>query len=213
MQERVAAIVKYIDLSHKIDHGIPVYPGDIKVSLVQDKSIERDKYTAFSFSTGLHAGTHIDCLMHLLKSERTMAEYSLECFMGQGCMIDARGESEIDYKTEYDDKISRGDIVLIFTGSDEFYGSEHYYNKHPSITEKLARFLVTREIKMLGVDMPSPDFPPFPVHKLLLSKGIFVLENLTNLVQLINIEPFEVFAAPLKISAEASLTRAFARCL
>jgi kynurenine formamidase len=65
---------------------------------------------------------------------------------------------------------------------------------------------------MLGVDMPSPDYPPFPVHKLLLNKGIFVLENLTGLEQLLGIKHFEVFEVPLKIHAEASLTRAFARC-
>lgn len=65
---------------------------------------------------------------------------------------------------------------------------------------------------MLGIDMPSPDFPPFPVHKLLLSNGIFILENLTGLQQLLNIDTFEVFAVPLKIYAEASLTRAYARC-
>lgn len=204
--------MKYIDLSHKIDNGIPVYPGDMEVSLVQKKSVERDEYTAYSFSTGLHAGTHIDCPMHLLKTDRTMAEYPMECFVGRGCLIDARGESEIDYITDYDNKINRGDIVLILTGTDEFYGNEDYYNKHPVITEKLAHFLVSKEIKMLGVDMPSPDFPPFSVHKLLLRKEIFILENLTNLKQLLSIENFQVFAAPLKICAEASLTRAFARC-
>ena len=203
--------MKHIDLSHKIDNDIPVYPGDIKVSLLQKKSIQNDQYTAYSFSTGLHAGTHIDCPMHLLESERTIAEYPLECFMGKGCMVDALGESEIDYKAEYDEKICKGDIVLIFTGTDKFYGTEHYYSKHPLVTEKFAQFLVSRDIKMLGVDMPSPDFSPFPVHKLLLSKGIFILENLTNLKQLLRIEHFEVFAVPLKICAEASLTRAFAR--
>lgn len=202
--------MKYIDLSHEIDNGIPVYPGDIEVSLLKEKSIRNDQYTAYSLSTGLHAGTHIDCPMHLLESERTMAEYPLERFIGKGCLVDARRENEIDYKAEYDVKICKGDIVLIFTGTDEYYGDEYYYSKHPLVTEKLSRFLVSREIKMLGVDMPSPDFSPFPVHKLLLSNGIFILENLTNLKQLLFLEHFEVFAAPLKICAEASLTRAFA---
>jgi len=202
--------VKYIDLSQKIDHDIPGYPGDIKVSLVRDKSIDADKYNAYSLSTGLHAGTHIDCPMHLLKSEKTIAEYPLESFIGRGCLIDARAESEIDYKAEYDNKICQRDIVLILTGVDALYGGDHYYNDHPVITEKLARFFVSREIKMLGVDMPSPDFSPFPVHKILLANGIFILENLAKLDQLIGTGHFEVHAVPLKIYAEASLTRAFA---
>lgn len=205
--------MKYIDLSHKIDDGIPVYPGDIEVSLVKVKSILTDKYNAYTFSSSLHAGTHIDCPMHLLQNNSTIAEYPLACFVGKGYLIDARGENEIDYKADYDHQIQKGDIVLIITETDNAYGKDDYYNKHPVITERLADFLVSQEIKMLGVDMPSPDFPPFPVHKLLLSNGIFIIENLTNLKQLLNIECFEVFAQPLKIYAEASFTRAFARCL
>jgi kynurenine formamidase len=204
--------MRYIDLSHKIDDGIPVYPGDIEVSLVQVKTISEDKYNAYAFSTNLHAGTHIDCPMHLLQNDSTIAEYPLECFAGNGYLIDARGESEVDYKAEYEDQVHKGDIVLILTGTDMKYGNEDYYDRHPVITSKLADFLMSREIKMLGVDMPSPDFPPFPVHKLLLNHRIFIIENLTNLEQLLNVEYFEVFAQPLKICAEASLTRAFARC-
>ena len=63
--------MKYIDLSHKIDNDIPVYPGDIEVSLIQIKNIETDKYNAFSFYSTLHAGTHIDCPMHLLDEDKT----------------------------------------------------------------------------------------------------------------------------------------------
>lgn len=160
----------------------------------------------------MHAGTHVDCPMHLLQNDVTIAEYPLESFSGKGCLIDARGESEIDFKTEHENKIQRGDIVLILTGTDKKYGNEDYYSKHPVITSRLADFLVSKEIKMLGVDMPSPDLPPFQVHKLLFNHGIFIIENLTNLEPLLDVKHFEVFAVPLKIHAEASLTRAFARC-
>ncbi len=204
--------MKYIDLSHKIDDRIPVYPGDMEVSLTQVRSLATDKYNAYSFSSGLHAGTHIDCPMHLLQKDRTIAQYPLECFAGKGYLLDVRGENEIDYRDQYEEQIQKGDIVLAFTGSDKHYGNEYYYENHPVITDKLANFLASREIKMLGVDMPSPDFPPFPVHKLLLKHDIFIIENLKNLELLLGVEHFEVFAQPLKICAEASLTRAFARC-
>jgi kynurenine formamidase len=204
--------MKYIDLSHEIYNGIPVYPGDIEVSLVQVKTISEDEYNYYSFSSGLHAGTHIDCPMHLLQKDSKIAEYPLECFIGKGYLIDARGEDKIDYKEKYSCQIQKDDIVLILTETDKKYGSEDYYNKHPVLSNRLADFLVSRQIKMLGIDMPSPDLPPFPVHKLLLSNDIFIIENLTNLGQLLNIEYFEVFAQPLKICAEASFTRAFARC-
>lgn len=203
--------MNYVDLSHEINNGMPVYPGDFEVSLVKEKHIEKDQFTAYSFKTGLHAGTHIDCPMHMLDSELTMADYQLECFVGKSCMIDARGVAEIDYRSAYDEQIQRGDIVLVFTGTDELYGSSEYYDNHPVITEKFAQLLISKEIKMLGIDMPSPDYSPFPIHKLLLGKGIFIMENLANLERLLTIEHFDVFAAPLKICAEGSLVRAFAR--
>jgi kynurenine formamidase len=203
--------MRYIDLSQKIDNGIPVYPGDSEVSLVQERNLLKHDYNAYTFSTGLHAGSHIDCPMHLLEDSRTIAQYPLECFAGSGCLINAYGENSIGYKDIYENIVQKGDIVLVYTGADEYYGSERYYNEHPVITYDFADFLVSREIKMLGVDMPSPDFYPFQIHKHLLSHDIFIIENLTNLQQLSGINYFEVFAEPLKIHAEASLTRAFAR--
>jgi kynurenine formamidase len=93
------------------------------------------------------------------------------------------------------------------------YGEEIYYNKHPVITEKLAEFLIKKKIKMLGIDMPSPDYFPFDIHKLLLSNNIFIMENLKNLDKLIKANKFEVYAFPLKIQAESSPVRAVAKII
>lgn len=202
--------MKYIDLSHKIDNKMPVYPGAVDVSLVHAKTLLNDRHNAYYLSTSMHAGTHIDFPMHLLPNDNTADTYELDKFVGKGYLIDARGMQQIEYKDSYKG-IEKGDIVLIYTGEDENYGQPEYYSNHPTMTVEFAEFLVSKEIKMLGVDMPAPDFPPFPVHKLLLSHDIFIIENLINLDQLLGIEDFEIFAQPLKICAEASLTRAFAR--
>ena len=58
------------------------------------------------------------------------------------------------------------------------------------------------------MDMPDPDYPPYKYHKKFLKAGILILENLTNLQNLIGIDDFEVLALPLKIHAEASFVRA-----
>ena len=88
-----------------------------------------------------------------------------------------------------------------------------YFERHPTVDETLADFLIASEIKMLGLDMPAPDHPPFSVHKKLLTAGIFILENLTGLERLNGVGEFEVIALPLKIEAEASLVRAVARTM
>ncbi|HHX11699.1 MAG TPA: cyclase family protein, partial [Clostridiales bacterium] len=116
----------------------------------------------------------------------------------------------IDFKEEYSNLVKEDDIVLLYTDYSKFYGSEEYYRKHPIISEELAKFLIHKKIKMIGIDMPSPDRYPFEIHKRLFENDILIIENLTNLAELLDADDFEVFAFPLKIQAEASMVRAVA---
>lgn len=88
-----------------------------------------------------------------------------------------------------------------------------YYTEHPVLTKRFAEYLSDRKIKILGIDFPSPDRMPYEVHKILLSADIKIAENLTNLAILRNAGKFRFYAVPLKITAEASLVRAFAEIL
>ena len=103
--------------------------------------------------------------------------------------------------------------MLLYTGLDKFYGTAEYYQEHPIVDIELCRFLLRKNIKMLGMDMPSPDKYPFEIHRLLFENNIFVMENLTNLHKLIGEKSFEVIAFPLKIKADSSMTRAVARII
>lgn len=197
----------YIDLSHPIKSDMPVYPGDLNVSLQQTLT---DEHLISDFHGSLHAGTHIDTPMHMRLNDKPISAYPLECFIGNGYLIDAKGETEIGYKKAYD-HIQKGDIVLIYSGTDKKYGADDYFLHHPVISEELALFFISRKIKMVGMDFPSPDVAPFNIHKLLLKNELFIIENMTNIQALCDIPSFEVFAQPLKINAEASPVRVFAR--
>ena len=72
-------------------------------------------------------------------------------------------------------------------------------------------FLVKQKVKIIGLDWPSPDHHPYPIHEILLKNNILILENLTNLDQLLNETDLEVFAFPLKIEADSSPVRVIAR--
>jgi len=63
------------------------------------------------------------------------------------------------------------------------------------------------------MDTPSPDGPPFPVHKALLSEHILIIENLTNLDKLLEVNRFRVLAVPLKLKADAAPARVIAEVL
>ena len=203
--------MRLIDISHVINDDTPIYPGDYKTSLEKYKSLDKDYYCSYLLSSCLHTGTHIDLPMHLIEDNRFVADFALDNFVGKGVLLDVRGESQIKMKASYKEMVSDGSIVLLYTGYDKYYKAKEYFTDHPEVSTEFADFLLSKKIKMLGMDMPSPDYPPFAIHKALLSIGIFVLENITNLEGLLGINSFEVMAFPLKLSAEASFVRAICR--
>lgn len=200
-----------IDLSQKIQHSMPVYPGDSPVNLSRDRSLHTDGYTCFRLESNTHAGTHIDTPMHLTQSASYVLDYPLEKFFGRGCLLDVRGEERIGYAEEYEEIVQEGDIVLVFTGRGETFLDRDYFKNYPAMEESLVRFLITRNIKLLGLDSPSPDRYPFDIHKILFESGILIIENLTNLDALLSAKSFEIMAFPLKIRADASPVRVVAR--
>ncbi len=200
--------MKLIDITHTLNEQTPTYPGDYKTTITEYKTIQKDYYSAYLLQSGLHTGTHIDIPMHLVEHNKTVKDFSVDCFIGNGVLLDVRGENPITMKDSYRDTIQSGDVVLLYTAFDERYQDEEYFNQHPTVGEELAKFLLDLNIKMLGMDMPAPDHPPYTFHKALLRKGIFVLENLTNLQSLVGVKRFTVMALPLKIEAEASFVRA-----
>lgn len=201
---------KLIDLSQDIIDNMVVHPYDDKVKLYQDKNLEEDKYNNFRLEIGMHAGTHIDTPMHLTKRKTFISEIPLEKFTGRGCLLDVRGEKSIGFKKEYTDVVNENDIVILFTSHSDKYGTNEYYKNHPVINEELADFFVEKNIKMLGMDLPSPDRYPFEIHKKMFQNNILIIENLTNLLELVNINEFNIIAFPLKIKAEASMVRVIA---
>lgn len=204
-------MAKYIDLSHDIVNAMPVHPYDDPVKLHQDKFLEKDHFVNHKLEIGMHSGTHIDTPMHLTNRETFINEIPLDRFVGNGCLLDVRGQDKIVYKEEYSDLVTENDIVLLFTNHSEKFGTEEYYSKHPILDETMARFLIEKKVKMIGIDLPSPDEYPFEIHKVLFSHDILIIENLKNLSQLEGIKRFDLMAFPLKIKAEASMVRVVAK--
>ena len=89
------------------------------------------------------------------------------------------------------------------------YFQPEYFNNYPAITEEVANYLVSKKVKIVGVDMCSVDLKPFPVHRILLKNDILIIENLTNLSELEG-RNFKVYAFPIKLQIEGAPTRVVA---
>lgn len=188
---------------------MPVYPGDSLPELKQVCFINKDGCNAFAIKSGMHVGTHMDGPLHMLKNGKKLSTFSADKFFGRGHLIDAR-KKQINKELLKNHKIKKGDIVIIMTGFYKKFTKPNYYKNYPVISEDFARELVKLGVKIVGMDTPSPDYPPFKIHKILLSKNILIIENLCNLEILLNYKKFNIITLPAKFEADAAPVRVIA---
>lgn len=78
------------------------------------------------------------------------------------------------------------------------------------MSEEMASYLVDQKVNMVGVDTGSIDnLDGFPIHKTLLAGNVLIIENLTNLEQLID-RKFKVYALPIKLALDGAPARVIA---
>jgi kynurenine formamidase len=202
-----------IELSHSICSRMTVYPGDEPVRLEKINEFSRDGFSNFRFTGGMHTGTHIDGPMHMTESDCFIDNLPLDQFIGIGCLLNAAGTRIISCTPEFKSIIFPQSIVLIYTGYGKYFGSEEYYNNHPIISMDLAQYFAQLRIKMVCLDMPSPDNPPYEVHSFLLKNSVLIAENLTGMEKMLKVEKFEIIALPLPLHTDSSPARIIARIL
>ncbi len=201
-----------IDLTRLTTHGMPVYPGDTPPRLLESVHFDEHQCVNHEFQGSMHVGTHMDGPMHMIKEGRKLCELPLDRFVGRGQLIDARGRKSLDMDLLVGKNLQAGDIVLFWTAWEEQFGTEDYYGAFPVLTEALAEKLVDLQVKIIGLDSPSPDREPYTVHRVLLQKEILILENLVNLSALDG-KDFELTALPAKWDADSAPARVIAKLL
>lgn len=161
----------------------------------------------------MHAGigTHIDAPRHCFKDGLDVASIPLENLIAPAFVIDISKKAHETYSLSVQDildfenehgRISQGSIVLIYTGWDKYWDNPTKYLNNflfPSVFSEAAELLIERDISGLGIDTITPDRhgDGFPVHKILLGNGKFIIENATNLNKLPATGSY-CFALPIK---------------
>jgi len=110
-------------------------------------------------------------------------------------------------------QVKPGSIVIIKTGWSRMVGRLEYLTMNPGLSSDAAEYLIELGVASVGLDTPNLDqaqAEDYPAHKLLLSKGVPIIENLTNL-EMIGASKFMFVGVPLKIrGASGSPIRAIA---
>jgi len=198
-----------IDLTLRLNEETPVYPGDPKLKITIASTFEAEGYNGHSLTMGTHAGTHIDGPAHMIKDGKTLDTFLPERFVGRGRYVMVKNNI-FTMADVIAAEIEEDDIVVFNTEMSYRLRDTAYFNDYPVMTLEIAEYLVECKVKMVGVDTCSVDNQPnFPVHKILLSNNILIIENLTNLEQLHGLAS-TIYALPIKIDLDGAPARVIA---
>ncbi len=183
---------------------------------------------------GTHAGTHVDAPWHYTptsegKQARTIDQMPLEWYYGDGVVLDVRHKPRgsavtiDDFKealARIDYTLKPGDIVLVETGTDRFWGKPEYINEGCGMTRESTLWLIEQGVRVMGTDAWGWDRPFWAIRdefaasgdKSIIWGGHFAgiekeychIEKLANLDKLPRPFGFKVACFPIKITAASS---------
>ena len=214
---------QFIDLSHTIEHGLITYEG-LPAPLICDfLSREQSKQhyaPGTEFQIGkiemvANTGTYLDSPFHRFEDGCDLSQLELTSLADlDGVVIrhEHKGGREIG-PSAFADLDVKGKAVLVNTGWDAKWRTEQYFEGHPFLTKEAAELLFDRGAVLVGIDSYNIDDTADlsrPVHTILLSAGIPIVEHMCNLQQLPP-DSFKFFATPVKVSGFGTFpVRAFA---
>src|SRR5258708_29032304 len=143
--------MKLIDLSVPTTASMPVHPGDPRTELKQIGNIPTDGFEGHMLCINTHAGTHIDAPRHMIQNGKGLDHFPLEKFTGRGVVIKIENQ-QFDLSVIKTFDIQKDTIVLFNTGMSESFDKPEYFEKYPAIPKEVAKYLVAKEIKLVGVD-------------------------------------------------------------
>lgn len=207
--------MKVTDLSHIIDPDMPVFPGTEQPILKKANTFDKDGFRETKITFYSHTGTHIDAPAHMLSDGPYLDNLNIEQFIGKAAILDFSNRAieliNVDSLKPYEEIIKNVEFIIIKTGWSKYWRDSQYYRDFPSLSEDSAKWLAGFNLKGIGIDAISIDdinSVTFAVHKLLMAKGMIIIENLTNLDSIRN-EYFILSVMPLKnLDADGSPVRA-----
>ncbi|HJQ74061.1 MAG TPA: cyclase family protein [Gaiellaceae bacterium] len=198
--------MRIVDLSHEYSDDMPLYPGLPSPSFHDFAEVRRDGYAMSEYHLLNHIGTHVDAPSHQVADGATLDEIPLESLVTDAVTVDLSGRAHgaigWDELEPLLGDLRAGDWLFLHSDNGRNWGTDEYWTGWSYPDAAASRALVERGIVGIGFDGPSADpvdTETFDLHKVWLSGGRMILENLTNLGLLP--ARAQVVVAPLKVRA------------
>ena len=209
--------MKFIDLSHPLVDGQPGWPGNGNLSITPHKTVAQDRCNVSLVTWTTHHATHLDAMFHFVPDGRTLDQMPLDWFHGPARVLripkQPREEITVDDFKPFEHHLMPGAKIVLNTGWFRHFGQSEYYSDFPSLTLEAGRYLVSKKIRLLGMDMPTPSRQGYEIHHIFLAKDaeVVLVEGLNNLDALP--DEFTFIGFPLNFKGrDGSPIRAVAAC-
>ena len=155
--------MKLFDITRPLTNGMRVYSQPESFALTRTHEADRDGYNLSLLKMGAHCGTHIDAPAHFLEGGKTIEQIPLHLLRGEARVITVSDDSTFE-------DVPQGTVRLLMRAH-AFHG----------LTQAQAHTLIGKGVQLLGTDGLScaPEYNESAIHKLLLGRGVWLLENLT----------------------------------
>jgi len=162
------------DVTRILGPGTMVYPGDAAPSF-RSRPLGGSVVSDLSLST--HSGTHIDAPSHYLPGGITVDRIPMGHLVGRALVLDLQEEPDPIPVSALSGRILGHTRLLLRT---RFSASPAFTPDYPHLTAGAAALVARAGITTLGIDSPSIEAfsGDGSVHRLLLSRGMAVLELL-----------------------------------
>jgi len=197
------------DISQPLGTRTATWPGDRAVELSwtmrQDAG---DSVNVAALSTSVHAGTHIDAFLHVMREGATAADMPLDAYVGRCIVVDAVGVERVTADAIDGIDVGRAQRILFRTRA--VIDETQFPKRFAHIDVALARELAAAGVRLVGTDAPSidpQDSKTLDAHHAFAAGGVAILEN----VVLSHVLPGEylLVALPLRLAeADGSPVRA-----
>jgi len=177
-----------VDLTHVLENGMPVYPGDPAPSFENYSTLAKNGVNLTRIVMGSHTGTHIDAPRHFIEKGIGVDLIGPEKLIGEAYVADFSrkpigfGISSEDVH-KIDENVKPDDIVACYTGCSEHWDEDSIRTNYTYLTKEAADYFVSKKVRAVGIDYLSVEKfrATEPVaHRALLGNGIFIVESLSS---------------------------------
>lgn len=186
-----------LDLTHRMEEEMPVYPGTEKPIFDKSFTIEKNGFAETKVTMYSHTGTHMDAPAHMVPGGKTLDAYPIDHFIGRAYLVDLPNDLETLKKDE--GLLKTADFVILRTGWSKYWGTPEYFSNFPVMDPEMLDYLLKFNIRGFGVDAISVDpvdTTTFERHMKIFEKDCTIVENLKGLDR-IETSIFKITMLPL----------------